>query len=43
MAEVNPSAPQPMTAMSRGLLAMAFCTAMVLEPQERDQPLPPWP
>ena len=42
-AEVSPSAPQPITAILRGLADIAFCTAIVLEPQESDQPLPPWP
>jgi hypothetical protein len=43
IAEVIPSAPQPTTATSRGLLAMALATAMVPEPQDSDQPLPPCP
>jgi len=43
MALVSPSAPQPITAISRGLVAIAFCTAIVPEPQLSDQPLPPWP
>jgi hypothetical protein len=32
-----------MTAMSRSPPANAFCTAMLLDPQDSDQPLPPWP
>ena len=43
IAEVRPSAPQPITATSLGLVCMASRTARVLEPQESDQPLPPWP
>ncbi len=43
IAEVRPSAPQPITATSAGLPAMALRTARVLEPQDSDQPLPPWP
>jgi len=43
MAEVRPSAPQPITATSRGLLAMALRTAIVPEPHDSDQPLPPCP
>jgi len=43
MAEVRPRAPQPTTATDLGLEAMAFCTARVLEPQDSDQPEPPWP
>ena len=43
IAEVMPRAPQPITAISRSPVAIAFSTAMLLEPQESDQPLPPWP
>jgi len=43
MAEVSPRAPQPITATSRGLPAMALPTAMVPDPQDSDHPLPPWP
>ncbi len=43
IAAVRPSAPQPITAMSRGLEAIALRTARVPDPQESDQPLPPWP
>ncbi len=43
IAEVRPSAPQPSTATALGLDAMAFCTAIVPEPQDSDQPLPPCP
>jgi len=43
MALVSPSAPQPITATSRGLRAIALPTAMVPEPQLSDQPEPPWP
>jgi hypothetical protein len=43
MAEVRPSAPQPTTAISRGLEAMALPTATLAEPQDSDQPDPPWP
>ncbi len=41
--EVSPSAPQPITPISRSPVAIAFCMAIVLEPQESDHPLPPWP
>ena len=43
MAEVMPRAPQPTTATSRGLEAMALPTAMAPEPHDSDQPEPPWP
>jgi len=43
MAEVRPMMPHPITAIWRGLKDMAFCTAMSAEPQDSDQPLPPWP
>ena len=32
--------PQPITAICLGLEDMAFCTAMLAEPQDSDQPLP---
>ena len=37
------AAPQPSTAISAGLAAIALATAISAEPQESDQPLPPWP
>ncbi len=43
IAAVSPSAPQPSTAISAGLAAIAFSTATVPEPHDSDQPLPPWP
>jgi hypothetical protein len=32
-----------MTAILRGLFVIALRTASVPEPQDNDQPLPPWP
>jgi len=43
IADVRPMMPQPITAICLGLTDMAFCTAMSAEPQDSDQPLPPWP
>jgi hypothetical protein len=43
IAEVSPSAPQPITATSAGLACMASRTARALDPHDSDQPLPPWP
>jgi hypothetical protein len=43
MAEVRPSGPLPITAISRGEPASARRTAIALEPHDSDQPLPPWP
>jgi len=43
IADVNPKAPQPTTAMFLSPAAMAFSTANELDPQDNDQPLPPWP
>ena len=36
-------APQPITAICLGLFTSAFCIARLAEPQDSDQPLPPWP
>ena len=35
--------PQPTTAILRGSTESAFPTAISAEPQDSDQPLPPWP
>jgi len=40
---LSPNAPQPITAMSFSPVAMAISVAMVPDPQDSDQPLPPWP
>jgi hypothetical protein len=36
-------APQPMMAMRRSCVASTSGNARRAEPQDRDQPLPPWP
>ena len=43
IAVVRPIAPQPITAIRRGEPAMAMRTAWAADPQDSDQPLPPWP
>ncbi|WP_395444509.1 hypothetical protein [Caulobacter sp. UC70_42] len=43
VAAVNPRAPQPMTATSRAPPARALRVATSADPQDSDQPLPPWP
>ena len=43
IAAVSPIMPQPMTAIFLGETDIAFWTATLAEPQDKDQPLPPWP
>ena len=43
IAVVSPTMPQPITAIFFGLTDIAFWTATLAEPQDSDQPLPPWP